>query len=222
MRCARIAVLLLAIPAALAGQVLTRFGPGTTSPGTELMERAPSTFGVTAWTVGQWARYNINRTLNAQMGLTVQQFRQLSVVGQSGDQFWVEVQDDMMTPNRQTMPIRKMLLPFGPVSEAAMTEMLMTQADSSIRRVTMVRPPRRPDDAPKPFPEGWNKVGDEEVSTAAGKFRSVHWKKGGDEVWVSAQAGPIGVVKFQSEGTTIELVARSETGAKSRIPGVTP
>jgi hypothetical protein len=111
-----------------------------------------------------------------------------------------------------------MLLPFGAVDDGRMAEELIMQSDSSIRRTTMVRPPK-PDDHAKAFPDGWTKVGDEEVTTPAGSFHAAHWRMGAENVWVSPKAGPIGVVKYQGDDTTVELVAQSETGAKSRIPG---
>ena len=220
-------IALVALPATLPAQVM-RFSTGAFGGGIALtggntntkndiiLDGAPSGYGVTGWKTGQWARYNINRALNPQF--SIEQFRLVSVVGQDGGKYWVEVQDDMMTPQRQTMPIRKLLLPFGAVDDARMSEELILQRDSSIRRTTIVRPPKAEEEK-KPFPSGWTKVGDEDVTTPAGTFHSTHWKMGSDELWVSSQAGPIGVVKYQGNDTKVELVARSDTGAKSRIPG---
>jgi hypothetical protein len=219
---------LVALPVLAQAQVVVGPGGGTTMrfstgsrsglAGADVLERAPEANGVTAWTVGQWARYSSTRVLNAQYGISAQSFRLVSVLAKNGGKYWVEVQDDVMSPQRQALPIRRMLVPFGPLNRNAASETLVLDPqDSSIVKMTTLRAGTQADTVPA-FPQGWTKVGPEDVTAAGATFHTTHWKKGAEEVWVAANAGPIGVVKFRSDDTTVELVARGETGAKSKIP----
>lgn len=61
------------------------------------------------------------------------------------------------------------------------------------------------------------------IAVAAGTFHAVHWRRGSDELWASGEASPVGVVRYRTSDVEIELVARSDTGARSRLPfGGTP
>lgn len=216
MRSLVVGLVLWATP--LSAQIVFRSGPGAGPDGMALLEVAPSAYGVTGWKTGEWARYNITQTF----GMTGQQltrFRTVSVVGAAQDRFWVEVQEESMGLMRASQPTRKMLIPFGGVTERAMIEALTLFPDSSIRHITVVRPPA-PDSTTAPFPEGWERVGEETLTTPAGELTTRHYRKGEDELWIAASAGPIGVVRYRGANVTIELVGHGAAGAKSRIPGV--
>ena len=201
----------------VSAQIVFRSGPGAGPDAMALLEVAPAAYGVNGWKTGEWARYNITQTF----GMTGQQltrFRTVSVVGAAQDRFWVEVQEESMGLMRASQPTRKMLVPFGAVTERSMTEALTLFPDSSIRRTTVVRPPMA--DSTKPaFPEGWERVGEETLTTPAGEMKARHYRRGDEELWVAASAGPLGVVRYRGANVTIELVGRGTSGAKSKIPG---
>lgn len=197
-------------------QLVFRSGPGGAGDPSGLLDIAPAAYGVSRWTVGEWARYNVSQTFGA-TGQTLTRFRTLSVIDAAAERFWVEVQEEAMGVMRATQPTRKMLIPFGPVSERAMTEAFTLMPDSSIRRTTVIRPAGA-DAAKPPFPEGWERVGEETLTTPAGEFRTRHYRRADEELWAAAGAGPIGLVRYRGNSVTIELVARGASGAKSRIP----
>lgn len=199
-----------------AAQIVFR-GPGGPGDAGGFLEVAPSSYGVTAWNAGDWVRYNATQTLGP-TGQSLTRFRTVAVIAAAGDKFWVEVQEETVGMMRAVQPTRRMLVPFGPVTERAMVEAYSLLPDSSIRHITVLRP-AAPDGAKPAFPEGWQRVGEETVTTPAGEFRTRHYRKGEDEIWIAASAGPLGLVRYRSAATTIELVARG-TGAKSRIPAV--
>ena len=83
----------------------------------------------------------------------------------------------------------------------------------------MVIRPALPDVIPEGigFPGSWTRVGDEQVTVAAGQFQATHWRKGNDNLWTSADAGPVGLVKYESDNTIVELTGKGDN-ARSRIP----
>lgn len=196
------------------GQFVFRSGSGGASDASAVLDAAPAGFGVGGWTVGEWARYNLTQSMGP--AGSVIRFRTVSVVGQQDAAFWVEVQEEATGLMRAQLPVRKLLIPFGPVSERGMSEMLTLFPDSSIRRSTVVRPPNGAGAAP--YLQGWQAVGNESVTTAAGTFAAKHWQRGEEELWTAASAGPIGVVRYRGPDVQVELVGHGATGAKSRIP----
>jgi hypothetical protein len=201
--------------AALPAQVRITRGLGGGNAATHLLEDSPSDFGVGGWRVGQWARYSITQNVGAPM--PVGQLRTVSVVGRQGDQYWIETQDEFVGAIQRAALTRKALFPFGPLRARVGGESYVLGPDSSVQRITLVRAgsaqPQR-----TPFPQGWSRAGEESVTTAAGSFRAVRWRKGTEELWTSGEAGPIGVVRYRSSEFETELAARGETGARSRIP----
>jgi hypothetical protein len=207
------------VGAPLGAQQMVFRGPGGGGAGdaSALLDVAPAAYGVTAWRVGEWARYNVSQVFGG-TGQSLTRFRTVSVVDGAGtDGFWVELTEETVGVMRATMPVRKLRIPFGPVQERAMTEALTLLPDSSIRRTTVVRPPAGRA-GPAPFPDGWERLAEETITTPAGEFRARHYRKGDEELWAAAAAGPIGLVRYRGGDVTIELVARSATGARSRIP----
>jgi len=212
----RTLALALAATAALAAPAsaqirITR--TGAASGGELLLEEAPASFGVGAWQVGQWARYSVAENVGG--GMPLGRLRSISVVGQRGERFWVESQTEFTGAMQAAGPVRKMLIPFGALREAVNGESYTLMPDSSLRRETLLR--AGAGNRPPVFPEGWTRVGEEQVTVAAGAFSAVHWRKGGEDLWVSAAAAPVGVVKYASADMQIELAARGDTGARSRI-----
>ena len=200
-----------------AAQIVLR-GPGGTGDPSSLLDVAPAAYGVSGWTAGEWARYNVTQTFGP-TGQSLTRFRTVSVLEASSDLFWVEVQEETVGLMRTTQPTRRMRIPFGPVGERAMTEAYTLMPDSSIRHTTVVRPAAT--DAPAPaFPGGWQRDGDETITTPAGEFRARRYRRGDEELWIAASAGPLGLVRYRSANVSMELVARGATGAKSRIPVV--
>jgi len=208
-----IAAGILACSSAAAAQVQVRLGPRNFD--TAILERAPQPYGVKGWTVGQWARYRISP--NVEMPVSISRFRTVSVVGRADGDYWVELLDEMNDGGRPT-PVRKLRVPFGPLDGGAACREIALYPDSSVRGITMLRPPATGSEPP--FPAGWSAVGKEEVTTRAGKFDATHYRKGSDEIWVASAAGPVGVVRYRSADQDIELVALSGSGAKSLVPDV--
>jgi hypothetical protein len=201
----------------VAAQIIMRGGPGGNDP-SNLLDVPPAAYGVSGWKTGEWARYNTTQTFGA-TGQQITRFRTVSVVGSANDRFWIEILEESLGLMRTSVPARKILIPFGAMTDRAMTEALALMPDSSIRHTTVVRPASAAE--PKqPFPEGWQRTGEATVTTPAGEFKARHWTKGDEELWTAANAGPLGLVRYRSAGTTIELVGRGATGAKSRIPDV--
>src|SRR4051812_35433073 len=85
-------------------QLVFRTGPGGGGPGggTDMLDKAPGAYGVASWKAGEWARYSIQATMGPQMQM--QSFRTVSVVGQDGDRFWVEVSDETVSPMSMRAP----------------------------------------------------------------------------------------------------------------------
>jgi hypothetical protein len=165
--------------------------------------------------VGQWARYSVSESVGGPMPMI--QYRTISVVGRRGDAFWVETADEfggMMAGRGST---RKLLVPFGPVQLRVGAEAYVMDPDSAVRRVTLLRDTSRPGGRIA-FPEGWSRVGEEAVTTPAGSVQAMHWRKGAEEIWTAASAGPIGLVRYRSAEVEVELVGRGDTGARSQIP----
>jgi hypothetical protein len=210
--------MLMAAGLAQAQVVIQRGGPGVrmtmggAAPGP--LGGSPADFGVRAWRVGEWARYSV---ITAGGPMPITQIRTVSVVGQQGERFWVETQDEFAGAMSTRGPIRKLLIAFGAIREAVGTEAYTLLSDSSVRRETLVRAGSGDGPAGFAFPRGWERVGEEEVAVPAGSLKAVHWRKGDEHLWTSAEAGPMGVVKYQSADVTIDLGSRG-TGAKSRIP----
>jgi hypothetical protein len=179
-----------------------------------LSQTPPAAFGVREWRAGQWARYSVSENVGASMPMM--QLRTISVVGRRGADFWVETQVELSGLATGSGPVRKLAIPFGPPQARLGSEEIVMSPDSSVRRQVLLRSggtgsPRAP------FPEGWTRVGEEEITTPAGSFRTVHYRRASDELWAAGGAGPLGLVRFRSAELEIELVARGETGARSRI-----
>ena len=206
-------------PMVAEAQVVYRSGGGggrmSFGGGMQWLEVAPSVYGVTAWTAGQWARYSVSENVGG--GMPMMQFRTISVVGQRGADFWVETADEFGGVASGRGMVRKVLVPFGAIAERAGSEEYVMSPDSAVRRQTLLRagsgPVRRP-----AFPEGWTRVGEESVSAGSGTVRAVHWRKGETEMWTAADAGPLGLVRYRSADIEIELVGRGASGARSQIP----
>jgi len=211
-----LAALALALgPVTAEAQVVIRRSAGGGSGGMLWLEAAPSTYGVTAWTVGQWARYSVSENVGAPMPMM--QFRTIGVVGRRGNDFWVETADEFGGMASGRGMVRKVLVPFGAIAERAGGETYLMSPDSSVRRQTLLRaasgPARR-----AAFPEGWTRAGEEPVSVGSATVRAVHWRKGETELWTSAEAGPLGLVRYRSADVEVELVGRGASGARSQIP----
>ena len=190
-----------------------RFGGGA-GGAAAILEESPAAFGVSGWQVGQWARYSISENMGAPMPMA--QLRTVSVVGRQGERFWVETTTEFSGMTSGQGPVRKALTAFGALREQPGSEVYVMNPDSSVRHESLVR---AGNDRPAPaFPQGWTRVGEEQVSVAAGAFTAMHWRKGDAELWTSGDAGPLGVVKYQAPNIAIELAARGATGARSRIP----
>jgi hypothetical protein len=202
-------------PALLDAQVVVRRSGAGGGAGTAWLEVAPSAYGVTGWTTGQWARYSVSENVGAPMPLM--QFRTISVVGRRGDAFWVETADEFGGMMSGRGMVRKVLVSFGAIAERTGTEAYVMAPDSSVRRQVLLRAAggtaRRPT-----FPEGWTRLGEEPVSAGSETVRAVHWRKGGAEIWTAAGAGPLGLVRYRAADLEIELVGRGESGAQSQIP----
>jgi hypothetical protein len=213
--CAAALAALAVLPAAANGQVVIRRFGGGSSGGMRWLDAAPAQYGVQAWKAGEWARYSVSESMGGPMPMV--QYRSISVVGRRGDAFWLETADEFggMTSGRGAT--RKLLVPFGAVVERVGVESYVMGPDSSVRRQTVLR------EAPGPtphlaFPEGWTRAGEEAVTTPAGNIQSVHWRKGAEELWTAASAGPLGLVRYRSADVEIELVGHGESGARSQIP----
>jgi hypothetical protein len=219
MRAFILATTLLVFASVAEGQVvIQRSGPGGRvtmgGPAPGPLGAAPAGFGVSTWRVGEWARYSVS---SGGGNIPLTQIRTVSVVGQQGDRFWVETQEEFAGPMTTRGPVRKMLIPFGTVRDAVGTEAYTLLPDSSVRKETLLRAPTGSAAESFAFPRGWERVGEEDVTVPAGALKAVHWRKGEEHLWTSAEVGPLGVVKYQSTEVTIELGSRG-TGAKSRIP----
>jgi len=220
MRSVVLTTLVLGIASSARAQVIIQQGgPGggrqrmTFGGSNPLFEESPAEYGVRAWRVGQWARYSI--TTNAGP-MPINQFRQVSIVGQQGDRFWVETQDEMGGMMSSRGPTQKMLIPFGVVRERVGTEVISMSPDSAIYRRTLPRAGSAAADGIG-FPDGWTRVGEEQVTVAGGAFRAVHYRKGNDNLWLSSEASPLGVVKYETDNVIVELTGRGDN-ARSRIP----
>jgi hypothetical protein len=186
------------------------------SPVADWLSHAPSTFGVRGWAVGQWARYSMSENVGAPMPMV--QFRTVSVVGRRGTDFWVETQEEFSGMMSGRGPVRKMAVPFGPQRARVGTEVFVMSPDSAVRREVLLRAASAAGARPTSFPEGWTRVGEESLTTPAGTFTTIHYRRGSEELWASGEAGPVGLVRFRSSSLEIELVARGESGARSAIP----
>lgn len=197
------------------GQVVVRrMGGGVSSEG-DWLALSPAVFGVQEWRVGQWARYSQSQNVGAPMPLM--QLRTINVVGRRGTDFWIETQEEASGLASGRGPTRKMAVPFGPLQLRVGSESLVMSPDSEVQRVALLRSGRSAG-ARISFPQGWTRVGEEEITTPAGTFSTVHYRRGSDELWAAGGAGPVGLVRFRSADMEIELVARGETGARSIIP----
>jgi len=190
-----------------------RFGGGG-GAAASVLEESPAAYGVSGWQVGQWARYSISENLGGPMPMA--QLRTVSVVGRQGDRWWIETATEFSGMTSGQGPVRKALTAFGALHEQPGSESYTMNPDSSVRHESLVR---AGNDRPGPaFPQGWTRVGEEQVSVAAGSFHAVHWRKADTDLWSSGEAGPLGLVKYQSSNVVIELAARGGSGARSRIP----
>ncbi len=215
LRHAVLAALLLAQPAAAAAQVRIMRAGGGAQGAEALLQDRPADFGVSGWRVGQWARYSITENVGGPMPMG--RFRTIQVVGRSGERYWVESGMEFSGMVQGAAPTQKYLLPFGPIREQVGQDYYTLMPDSSVVQQRLLRQGggARQRSA---FPEGWTRVGEEPITVAAGAFRAVHWRKGGEDLWTSGEAGPVGIVKYTSADMQIELAARGESGARSRVP----
>jgi hypothetical protein len=117
----------LATPAA--AQIVFRSGPGAGPDAAALLDLPPASYGVTGWKTGEWARYDMTQTFGA-TGQQLTRFRTLSVVGSANDRFWIEVLEESMGLMRSSQPARKILIPFGAISDRAMSEALIPDVGS--------------------------------------------------------------------------------------------
>lgn len=208
------ATILATLSSPTPAQIRIMRGPGS-SGAEQLLDNAPAGYGVSSWRVGQWVRYSISENLGGPAPLG--RFRIIQLVGASGDRYWLESSTEFTGGMVGMAPVRKALVPFGGQHDQVGNEAyVLNPSDSSVQHQTMVRAGTARREAP--FPEGWTRVGEEQVTVAAGPFAAVHWKKGTQELWTSADAGLIGVVKYSSTDTQIELTAKGNTGAHSKIP----
>ncbi len=220
-----VAALLATLAAGAQAQVIvTRGGPGGPGGGGErritmggtqpVFEESPGEYGVRGWQVGQWVRYSIAVNMGGQ---PINQYRQVSVVGRQGERFWVETQDEFGGMMGSRGPVSKMLIPFGVVRERVGTDVYTMSPDSAVSRRTLLRQGSGGSGSGINFPAGWQRVGEEQVTVAGGAFRAVKYTRGSEILWVSADAGPLGVVKYESDQLVIELIGKGDN-ARSRIP----
>lgn len=209
-----------AATAARAQMIVQRGGPGGGGErrmnfgGTQpVFEESPAEYGVRGWRVGQWARYSISLNMGQ---MPMSRFRQVSIVGQEGDRYWVESQDEFGGNVAARSPTSKMLIPFGQLRERVGTETIVMTPDSAIYRRTTVRAGSQAPEGIN-FPAGWTRVGEEQITVVGGAFRALHYRKGTENLWISADAGPLGVVKYESDNVVVELTGKGDN-ARSRIP----
>jgi hypothetical protein len=184
------------------------------TPAEGLLQLAPSGYGVRGWGVGEWARYAVSENVGGPMPLS--RFRTISVVGRSGERYWVEAVTEFSGMTSGTGPTTRYLLGFGPIREPVGEDYYVLMPDSGLMRQRVLR--RGGGDRGRPaFPEGWSRIGEEEISVAAGSFRTVHWRKGSEDLWTSADAGPVGIVKYTSGDVQMELADRGASGARTRV-----
>jgi hypothetical protein len=220
---AAVVAVAVAAAGAVEAQVIVRRGGPDGVAGTMRMSmgsapgpflEAPASYGVTGWRVGQWARYSVTQNAGP---MPITQIRTVSIVGQRGNQYWVETQDEFTGMMSARGPTRKMLIPFGAMRERVGTEVYTMMLDSSVRRETLVRAGGGDGPNDFTFPQGWQRVGEEQVQVVAGTMRAVRWRRGEESLWTSAEAGPVGLVKYESPALSIELGSRG-ADARSRIP----
>jgi len=151
--------------------------------------------------VGGGAEYTIQAT-----GQPAKRW-ELSVVGQEGDGYWIE----MYSP--EDSAVMKFLLSRGGMQRVVMK---MGQ-EPAIEMTGMPMGPKAPE---TDFEQTSQNLGKETITTPAGTFTCEHYRSTNNgeavDVWIDQQVSPYGVIKSVTPATTM-LLERVITGASSRI-----
>ena len=150
------------------------------------------------------------------------QFRTVGVVGRRGDDFWVETADEFGGMASGRGMVRKLLVPFGAIEERAGGEAYVMSPDSAVRRQTLLRAGGRPGGAPH-LPRGLDagRRGSG-AGRARASLRAVHWRRGNAELWTSAEAGPLGLVRYRSPDLEIAPKGTSSLRTIPRPEAIPP
>lgn len=197
----------------------------------------PASVGVSGWTPGAWATYEVG--VRRGPGSPIRQIT-YKVLETDSSGTWIEVRDawtvvggeergareeggergERAQPGpRMPLPparVEQWLLPFGPVERARMLEQIVLDPDSGVRRGAYVRRPEPKDSLQ--FPGTWLWVGAEELQTPKGGIQTHHYRKSATNVWVSEAVPPIGLVRAAGRGPLVSLVDWGSEGAVSSIP----
>jgi hypothetical protein len=167
--------------------------------------------GIFTPTVGAGAAYDMTTSEGTQS-------IEYAIVGKEGvngkDGYWMEW---TMSGSRMGDMIMKVLIVPGSTDPSQ--HMIMQMGKNPPMEMPQYG---RSGPAPKPnmdVREGGQDLGKESVTVPAGTFSCEHYRsKDGGDVWVSSQVPPFGMVKSQSNGSSMVLT-RLITGAKDKITG---
>lgn len=195
-----------------------------------LLEIDPEAAGVSGWTPGGWATYEIG--VRRGPGAVVRRITYKALEAEARGT-WIEVREELaLLPGEPEGPrgprgaearaplpaprVVQYLLPFGPIQRARMVEMLTLDPDGGVRRSAYVERPEARDRTG--FPGTWRWVGEEELETPGGRVRTHHYRKGATNLWVSGGVPLLGLVRAAGRGPLINLVDWGTEGATSSIP----
>jgi hypothetical protein len=184
----------------------------------------PTMNGVWNPVVGSGATYDMVDKNNQKNSISYGIVGTEDVNGQTG--YWMQIvisteksgqvvmQDLMVKQNGAVTPMKMILQPAGrgPMEFSTNgTMMQMMQGRGGMSAPTPAKADIR---------ESAEKVGTESVTTPAGTFSCDHWrnKDGSGDVWITASAGPWGLVKVTTPNSSMTLT-KVVTDAKSLITG---
>lgn len=136
-----------------------------------------------------------------------------SVNGQDG--YWMEMTVDS---ERGTMVTKTLVMPQG--TNTTVTRTIIQPPGQQPMELPPAMAQRRQHQVPSDIRKEGKDLGKETVTTPAGTFATEHWQSNeGDNVWVSPEVTPMGVVKTVSkDGNTMTLI-KLDKNATDKITG---
>ena len=165
--------------------------------------------------VGAGAAYQIQAKSGPQSNMEIAIVGKESVNGKDG--YWFET--TMASPQMNGMMVMKMLMASDGVSVVISRMIMQMPGAPPMEMPTQMMQMHHQPQAADVRKEA-DDVGPETVTTPAGTFACEHYrlKDGSGDSWVSQNAAPYGLVKFQGKDSTM-ILTKVITDAKDKITG---
>jgi hypothetical protein len=163
--------------------------------------------------VGSGAVYEMTNSNGKKMQMEWSIVGKESADGQDG--YWMEM---TMDTERGPMVTKTLVMPQG--TDTTVTRTIIQPPGQQPMEMSSQMMQRRPHQTPSDIRKEGKDLGKETVTTPAGTFTTEHWQSNdGDNVWVSSEVSPMGVVKMAAKDGTTMVLMKQDKNATDKITG---